>query len=224
MVRLASRTKCPPNGFMFHEASTGKQFSGWDFEGMVREIQSHRMGNPRFNLPTDLDTIRTEVDHANALRCLSITGAASFIVSDEGSPPLPKAMAPNSSLVGRVAGAATNIATGIETLTAWLGKGGVPVEHALAQQRSDVCVTCPKNGRGDLTRFFTVPAAELIRKQIGMKRDMALFTSHDENLGVCEACGCPLKLKVHVPISEIKEHMDSESKTHLDSRCWILHE
>lgn len=213
---------------MYKQPETGKDFLSWDFEGLTREIQAHRLGNPRFNLATDLDTIRNELDHANALRCLSINGAASYIVSDEGSPPLPKAVAPNPSLVGRVAGAVIS-AAGAPELGAWLGKDGVPVSPALSQQRAAICAgagsaPCPKNGKGALTRYFTVPASEFIRKQLGMKHDLELSTSHDENLGVCEACGCPLKLKVHTPIADIREHMSPEEKTKLDPRCWILHE
>ena len=71
------------------------------------------------------------------------------------------------------------------------------------------------------TSSFTIPTSELIRKQLSMRQDMALKTESDEKLGVCNACGCPLKLKVHVPASHIKKHTSEAVKRELDPRCWI---
>jgi len=41
---------------------------------------------------------------------------------------------------------------------------------------------------------------------------------------VCEACLCPMKAKVHVPIHHIKKHMKPEVQAKLDLRCWITKE
>lgn len=216
MSSLKSRTQCPPNGFIHTEAQTGWTHQWWDFELACREIRDHRLGNPRFNLSTDIDDIRVELDQENALRCLSIRGADIYVNGD--SPP-PKPIARQQVAV--VAGV---VKSGLQITGSWLGKGGVPVSKDLANQRAEICSTCPKNGRGSWTRYFTVPAAALLKKEIERRNKMKLSTPFDEKLNVCEVCNCPLHLKVHTPLADIVDNMKPEVRTDLDPRCWILKE
>jgi hypothetical protein len=110
---------------------------------------------------------------------------------------------------------------------AWEQSGEAPVDAGVSQQRASVCAICPKNESGDLSRWFTVPAATLIKKQIERLHNLSLTTSFDAQLGVCGACLCPLKLKVHTPLSFILKFMSDEVKAALQKenpRCWILRE
>lgn len=218
-MRLKDRYHSPPGGFQFFQPETGWKQTTWDFEQLVRELQSHRKANPRFNLNTDTEVIRSEIDTANALRCQSIAGAEHFILNEGVAPP--KSLAP-ATWLRNVVGAGVSLVA--PALGSWLGKGGIPVARELAEHRAGICARCPKNGRGDLTRYFTVPAANQIRKDIEHRNNLKLSTSHDPELGVCEACSCPLQLKVHVTLEDIIEHTTPEIKADLHSDCWILHE
>jgi len=69
--------------------------------------------------------------------------------------------------------------------------------------------------------FFTKPASEFIRRQIEERHNLKLETSKDDQLGVCGACDCPLKLKMHPPIKVIRDHIGKDAIARLDPRCWI---
>lgn len=224
MIRLKSRLACPVDGFQFVDAAISQEpLKTWSFEQIVGEIASRRELNPRFGLTTDLNTIRQEVDQQNALRMLSIRGADSYIIT-EGGGPSPNRLASRSQSWQNVAGGVKRVAAGAGALWDWLGDGGVPVARELAQRRSPVCAGCPQNQPGDLTSWFTQPVAARIQAQIGMRSDLALTTPEDEKLNVCSACACPLKLKVHVPLKHITDHLSEQVKAALDPRCWILKE
>ena len=53
-----------------------------------------------------------------------------------------------------------------------------------------------------------------------------MSTIYDEKLHLCSACACPLKLKVHVPISWITKRLTPEQMERLKEApaCWIPHE
>lgn len=223
MTTLKDRNKCPPNGFKFVQPQTGwgEGQTWWDFEALVKDLYNHRLANPRFSLTTDLESIRAEVDQTNALRCLSIRNAEIYVVQDSST--VPKRMAPHATPVG-VAGAGAKLVAGAGTIGAWLGKGGKPVDGFLANARAFTCSKCPKNGRGGWTHYFTVPASAAIQREVERRNSMKLKTPYDSELGVCEACLCPLKLKVHTPLADIVEHMPDFVKADLDPNCWILHE
>jgi len=82
------------------------------------------------------------------------------------------------------------------------------------------------NGQGDFTQWFTVPAAELIRRRVEKAQGRGLTTPRDDMLNLCLACHCPLKLKVHVPIKWIDRVLSAEQKEKLKGGkdCWILAE
>jgi hypothetical protein len=108
----------------------------------------------------------------------------------------------------------------ILALTEWLGAGGVPVPGEEAQRRADICLTCPLN-RTDVNLWDKVKGAvaESIRDQLEVKHQMEIYTHNETQLGICEACGCVLKLKVHVPLPHILNHTPDLQK--FDKCCWI---
>lgn len=225
MVRLKNRRNCPINGFQYRQPETGAEFKDWDFETTVNQVIAHRKQNPRFSLNTDPGTVREEVDHANALRMLAIAGAENFIITDsvDGGGPDPKARASRSVWQSAVGGA-KKLAAGANVLHDWLGAGGQAVPAPLSAARGETCSRCPKNGKGDWTRFFTEPASQQIKRKLAIKNDLAMATPYDAQLGVCEACLCPLPLKVHTPLEHILKHMSGEVRAALDAGCWVLSE
>lgn len=198
------------------------------FDETVEMIRNHRLANPRFasEWSTNRADIANELDVQTCLHLAAMGLSAQFCVGDPGS--FLSSQPPQRQWLGRnlraAAAGASSIITGIKTLTDWLGHGGKPVSPALAESRAAICKDCPKNSQGGFGSFFTTEASDVIRHQLAIKHDMELSTIHDESLGVCDACRCPLKLKPWCEISYIREHMKPEIKDALDKRCWVLNE
>lgn len=224
-VKLKSRHNWPIGGFKFIDAAISDVPVGdtsMGFAQVCQAVQARRAANPRFNLSTDMATIEREVDEQNALRMLHIRGGENYIVKDGEAPanfPLPVQRALRSAAAGVSA-----VRSGAATLTDWLGDGGQPVAPELAEARAKVCAVCPQNDRGDWTRFFTVPAAEAIRKVIELRKSMKLATASDAELGTCSACKCVNNLKVWVPIGHVKKYLTPEVQAKLDEKCWVTKE
>lgn len=221
---LKSRDQFPPAGFQFLQPETGWEAPfNQSFDVTVKAIMAHRKANPalakRSNWALDYNSIANELDAFNDARCRA-HGWLHF-VSQEASP-VPF-WQPHSEKQGPAVGAGgrSRIVAGVRTLLDWLGSGGRPVNRELAEKRAEVCSGCPMNGKGDWTRFFTVPASQKIKTQLEIKNELKLETPSDEKLGVCEACLCPLKLKVWTPIKHILKEMDEATTSKLDGRCWI---
>lgn len=186
------------------------------FDQTVINIIKHRLANPaitaRFKLATDVSSVSAELEKFTATRL--------------GLPdpkPLPPPELP--SLSGAVVGAVDGIrklAAGAALLMDWEESGAAPVPSALANSRAAICATCPKNDPEGLSKFFTVPVADPIRKRLERLHAMNLSTPSDDKLHVCAACLCPLKLKVHTPLDLILKRLKPKFKAELDPKCWIL--
>lgn len=232
MLRLKSRSSAPPGGFLYEQKQTGWRnwlvapTTQWDFNALCTALQQHRRANPQFKLQTNLTLIQSEVDTANAMRVASMPNTETYVYND--NLPTPKAEAPSTlDKLRSVAGAVKKVSAGADVLLAWERSGDKPVEQEHANLRANTCFICPQNGTGDLTKWFTIPAAELIRLHIQRLHDLKLETPYDHGLGVCKACSCPLKLKVHTPLQFVLGALNDEILAELQPaspRCWILEE
>jgi len=227
MPRLKSLTEHPPYGFQMLQPETGQTtpFVG-SFNHCVEQTMILRQANPflaeRHGWRLDRAGVEHDVEQHNVARMIS-GGWLTFVVMDDG-PPAPLCVMPEkkTNRFPNVAAAVRNVSAGVGVLLDWLGNGGKAVEQSLADSRATICSTCPQNGQGGILSYFTKSAADIIRTQMEIRGDLQLRTPHDEQLGVCEACMCPLKLKVHVELEHILKHTSEETKTKLDPRCWIL--
>ncbi|MFI5222626.1 MAG: hypothetical protein ACHQX3_00025 [Nitrospirales bacterium] len=216
-LKLKSLTQAPPNGFYYRQAESGWELSNWDFELLCQELQKHRRANPKFRLTLDMDSIRNEVNSVNAARVAEIPGAMIYLT--EGDLPPPKFL-PQRNLGQRL----KNVAIGAKANFDWLTSGAKAVAPELSESRASVCVSCPNNNSKDFTAFFTMPISIAIRKAVNRFKELKLTTSHDELLGVCDACLCPMRLKVHMEIEEIVKQMPSDSRARLWENCWVTKE
>lgn len=117
-----------------------------------------------------------------------------------------------------------NVFQGGFNLLDWIRSGRAAVTSGTSAARAATCVACTKNGEGPLTQWFTEPASEVIKHEIEKRADFKLKTPYDAALGVCEACHCPLKTKVHEPIDLVLKHLKPSQEEKLWERCWIIHE
>lgn len=233
MPRLKSRDRQIPNGLFFYEPATRWKSSPGSFENIVQQIIAHRNGNrsllvDRDHLPTDHDGVANELDNFAANVCAQLNWTEYIVDSTGGSPP-PKMKPPTATEISQLAAVgqkAKEIWAGIKTLNAWLDSGEPAVDRGTAECRAVVCVTCPLNGQGDLSRWFTVPAAGAIKRQLEKLHERQLATSVDEQLNICEACLCPMKLKVWTPMKFIKANLSDAvlDKLRGGKDCWILKE
>jgi len=118
-------------------------------------------------------------------------------------------------------------ANGALLLADWLGDGGAPVEPFKAEFRAQHCLSgdngkpCPHNREpGWWDRHTKDPVAQWMRKQLELKNRMSLRLSGENELGICDVCGCCLKLLVWSPIERIREHTDAKEIEKLPNWCW----
>lgn len=220
-LRLKSRNHSPVGGFIVDVpeiSNTHRTF--WDFKTAANALWDLLRANPgiqkRFpHLPQTRAACDDYVDSRNAQRMLTIPGAHGFIVTD--APP-PKSQPPlNRAVLG-----AARFAEGAANLAGLFGSNGKPVAQELANARAKICAGCPNNQPGPLEKWFTGPAAMMIRKWIGMKNDLSLTTPDDDKLHTCVACDCPMALKVWVSLDYINQTLKPDQRAKLDPRCWIL--
>ena len=220
-ARLKSRRECPPGGFIVSIAAINQSRPFWSFGEAVEWFTGVAVNNPTLKLPTNPDDIANYIDQQNALRCLGIPGADAYVLKGGPTHYQETKKATLLSPVIAVGEKIRQLSAGAKILVEWLGTGAHPVDPAEATRRASICATCPKNGLGDLTRWFTVFASEEIRQKVAVAQKLELKTQHDEQLGICDACLCPLKLKVHVPTENIVAHLTPAARAALDPRCWI---
>lgn len=234
MLRLKDRQRQVPNGFSFYlpevKWKSPSNFPSFNVvaDGLQRVVAANAYLAARNKWPTDRKGIEDWVDLYNATVCARM-GWDDYIVNDQGSS-IPKSSPHHQQQtlqnLASAAARAKELVAGAKTLTEWLDSGEPPVSSELSTHRAIVCTQCPKNEVGDFTRWFTVPAAELIRRKVEKAQQRKMTTPRDELLHVCTACGCPLRLKVHVPIEWIRKRETPEviEKLKAGNNCWVINE
>lgn len=221
-VRIKNRQLFVPGGWKFFQPETSWNLpNNVSFDVGVQAIIAHRKGNPfliqKHGWSIDPHQVAEELDRFNARFCEQM-GWTDYIMGT------PIVDAPNPHLPRPILQSLQNVADGAEPVIEFLKDPSQAVPRTLANHRAEICATCPKNGKGDFTRWFTIPLSQAIRRAVSAQNEIQLTTPSDEALNVCEACLCPLKLKVHFPIGLITKHMNPDIRKELDPRCWILHE
>jgi len=234
----------PKGGWIYTETATGWKApspKSDNFDRTVDKIIAHRFANRAYKLSVDRTEVEHDLMHQTALRILTDAPehAADWIVAgdDDGKKKLlmqPEqgargeavvARARSGNMLERILARVRGISRGASTLADWLGDGASPVSVMVADKRSKTCASCPLNRpEKDWVDTLTESIAEAIRKQTIVKNALGLCTSHEDKLGFCDACGCPLRLKVFMPIETIRARMDSQSVDDLHPSCWIKRE
>lgn len=236
MLRLKNRNSPIPNGNQFYDANLKyRSRQGMSFQGICDGLRIARLANPGITnskgLATDKAAIEAEVDLYLATVCKSMGWTDYYLEGDGGSPtPFPQGrnrppvtyrpQAQASRPAPKPAKLA-NVVAGLESVVDWIASGAEAVPQEQAEKRAEICSQCPLNGRGGWEKWFTIPASNAIRSALRHKGEFKLATKFDDQLGVCEACSCPMPLKVWVPLDRFFPHMSQEAKDNLDKGCWI---
>lgn len=220
MLNNPWNTTTPPGGWQFRQPQFNWQMPfpvSQTIDSATKEIIKVRLKNPaitsKHNLPTHFAVVQDELIKFNAMRTGTALAPPTSFINPLRS--LPQA-------AGVLAAAVKKTAQGAALLLEWEESGLPPESVDIATKRASVCTSCPKNGKGDLTRWYTIPVSEMLRKRMERVHAMNLKTEHDEQLGVCTACECPLRLKVWTPMNLIKSRLKPEQRNELWINCWIL--
>jgi hypothetical protein len=219
-----SRSQFPNKGWQFYQPQT-KWYAptplGSTFDQTVDLIRQHRMKNSaitaKHNLATDYNSVANELEAFTAARLGIKVDSPKF----QPQQPEEDAVAGIEGFLQSSKRRLSAHLAGIKIYLATFGTTGRPVEAAESEQRATICATCPRNEPGDWKTFFSEEAAKGLLEVFGIMRNLNLSTSHDAQLGVCSACLCPLKAKVHVKLEHILSETTPEIKARLDPRCWI---
>lgn len=109
----------------------------------------------------------------------------------------------------------------------WLGEGMKPVPRSTAENRAIICANCPQNSDPDWFQKLEAAAAVVIKGLIEARNKMQLVTGQDAKLHSCQACDCPLRLKVWVPADIVQAKTSDKLRAELREKkpdCWILTE
>ncbi len=115
---------------------------------------------------------------------------------------------------------------GAKMLSDWLGDDWRHVTREKADHRGLACLRgnggqkCPYNVEPNWWERVKTRIAEVIRAQLAIKKKLAMTTTFDDQLHMCQQCGCALQLKVHVPIEHIKAHTSPEVLAGFPEWCW----
>lgn len=232
MARLNNRNRMIPFGLRFYQPETRFDItSSTSFNTLVDKVVAMRKANPalvqKHGWATDWNAVADEVDAFNAAICERMGWHEFINQPGAGVAPSPKfkALSPQSEKqLSAVAVKVKKVWQGVKTLNDWIESGEPAVPPEQAQKRAEICAACVMNGKGDLESWFTKPAAAAIKLQLGKLSDRKLSTTVDNQLNVCTACLCPLKLKVHTPLEFITSHLEEQTKKELSPQCWILAE
>jgi len=227
---LKNRLTGLPNGFQYRQPETNwvpDRYSS--FASVVAQLIHHRLGNPHLmeknGYSVDRATVEMEVDNFNTAFCRAMGGDWLAYVEGGPAPPIPfhnPPPPPNLSPFPGGVAAVKKLASGMAVLFDWEEGGEPPVAPELSAKRAAVCAPCPKNSPGALSQYLTGPLSDGFRKRLERLHQMNLNTPSDAQLFACEACLCPMRLKVHAPLSLIEARLKPEVRAELDPRCWIL--
>jgi hypothetical protein len=233
MSWLRDRNGSIPNGLSYSVPEVGwTPRRNSSFHGIVESLQRLVAANPilQERYPQSYAQLADLVDQYNANICEQ-NGWHEYIVAGPGGGPLGSPFPPDGLASSepppkspRLLQKLRDVVGGGETLVDWLASNADAVPNELANSRAAVCAGCSKNAKGDWTTFFTVPVANAIRLAHESRKQMKLSTPYDEVLGVCKVCTCPLRLKVHFKVEDLKVKLGDQTVSQLPEWCWIVRE
>lgn len=100
----------------------------------------------------------------------------------------------------------------------FLQAGGKTVPAGLAEQRAATCAACPMK-KSRVHGCWGCASLAPMLMQAGNMAGLKLHTTNDKSINYCGACGCYLKLKVHLPIDAYKD-----DGVDYPENCWVRKE
>lgn len=123
-----------------------------------------------------------------------------------------------------------NLLSTLSELRDWVGDGDV-VHQMVSEFRAQRCITgnngkkCPHNRKPKWWEKHTKnPIAQAMKRQLELKNNMRVTVAGEDDLHLCDICGCCLKLKVHAPKDHLKKIMSKRMLNKTPRWCWLRKE
>jgi len=119
---------------------------------------------------------------------------------------------------------------GAKLLKDWLGGNGIPVSQIHADHRAYACAhgnagePCPLNKEPGWWDRVKSVIANWIRAELELKNHLNMRVANEDEVNMCAACGCCIKLKAWTPIRYIKDHTPPKKIAKTPSYCWMRKE
>jgi hypothetical protein len=182
----------PPGGWTYTQPETGAVFRAMSWSRLLKLVRIHREANKLDTTPGWEERFESEI-------CME----RPELGNDRPRVKNGGAKVPGWSAILRFT----------KTMWEW-SKSGKLEKPEESERRAAICAMCPENqyvgGCYGCTGVIRYTAEVLLDRT----------TSHDSSLNVCVACGCYLKLKVHVP-NDVLDVAEEGSITYPD-HCWRI--
>jgi hypothetical protein len=187
-MMIQDKSTVPPGGWCYDQPETGAHFKAMSWSRLCRLVRQHRQGNG------------LDIEDGWELRLEEQWCLANPDLCGVGTPRTQKKNAPGWGAVVQFA----------RTMWEWAKSGQLATQEE-AERRAAICAMCPMNVKmsGCLGCTGVAKYAE--------ETLMGRTTLHDATLQVCMACGCYLKVKVHVP-GEVLDK--AEKGIEYPENCW----
>jgi hypothetical protein len=196
-LHVVNTVDVPRGGWRFTVVETGVTVSAGSISSLKRDVRNHLAAN-QVAVPPDLDAVIEDS------ACHNLGDSKAHWCQEV---PDPKQGETRQSSRWR----ASEVLRFLRSVVSWGAKHGfqfVPPEEA--ERRAAICAWCPLNV--PVKGCLGCSGVSVLVRSIRGKQHK---TSVDEQLNVCDACGCELKVKVLVPT----EALDS-SGVDYPAWCW----
>jgi len=200
MLRFIDPNSTPPGGvYRYKQQETGTEFSALNLRKLGEIIKSHRIAN---DIPIGVNFDR-ELQDGACRKVLELYPDFTGVEEDNGT------QIKNSWNLGDVVSWAS-------TMVDWAKKGFKFVPQEKANDRAEICAKCPKNI--DVAGCVGCSGVAGLVSKIRGDRS----TPYDDQLRVCGACGCVLKVLVNLEVGTIaKSHSLDMPYAQI---CWVKEE
>jgi hypothetical protein len=179
----------------FHQVpETGVVFVSYGWGELKKYVKAHLKGN-NIPIPSDLNRVMME----------AYCAATDSNVCLENNP--------YQSEIQRIWDQGTRF---FQTVKSTIAAGGKLVSQEEAERRASICAKCPLNQEG-LTNCISCKGKSIIADMLGFS--IGRSTPIDDQLKVCNVCGCANKIKIWFP-RESMLHKDLEPLWP-ETGCWM---
>lgn len=194
MLTVQTFSETPPGGWKVHVHETNHTVSHYAWDAFIKAYEGHLLANNIPLLPNYQETLVDRMCRENPN--WDCKQAGKFKAVGKGN-----LFGPIMSFLRFALNWAKESA--IDGKPAW-------VSQEVAQERANICASCPYNSRkilfscGNCGGAFVKLAAMVMGKELALKEDRPI--------GSCKICSCVLKVAVHMPLKVQQDALDESTK------------
>lgn len=202
-LEIINPDESPPGGWRFVQKESGRVFEHYAHKPFLEQIRDHRLAN---GYPISADWVAEIHDEL----CREHPEWGNTICRRIGANSGPRLLSFAATM------------SFLQLLGKWVTAGAPYVDQEVAEERAEICASCPKNVYSEFGCGNCTTKIQQIISIIGGKRT----TSLDDKLNSCAICSCNLKAAVHFPLESQESNLTPEMKQELRDVpwCWKKYE